>query len=533
MKTVHEYTYEILRNNNITTIFGNPGSNELPFLKNFPEDFKYILALHEGAAVSMADGYAQASGQVGFVNLHSAAGTGNAMGAFSNAWNSHTPLVITSGQQTRQMMGVEALLTNFDAILLPKPLVKWSHEPASAAEVPHAMSRAIALASAEAAGPVYLSIPYNDWDVEVDDENQHLLPKQVVTAQCLSKQALSDIHKHIHNAKNIAVILGPDIDRQDAFDEAVKFVEKLNVPVWGAPSPPRCPFPNQHANFRGFLPASIAGISNILTEFDLVLVFGAPVFRYHQYEPGKYLAANTKLIALSCDIQEAARAPMGLIYVCDLKNSLKRLTQNIVAKTKKLQPRATLTSAPPSKDGYIAPERLFDLINNTAPKNSIYTNESTSTNSILWERIHFNKQGRYYFAAAGGLGYAMPAAVGIQIAKPNAQVIAIIGDGSANYSITALWTAAQYKLPIIFIILRNGNYGALRWFADVLDAHNVPGLDIPNIDFTQLAAGYGVSACCVNNDEAFIQCFKQALAAKKPTLIEVQTVVEIPSQDLD
>ena len=270
-----------------------------------------------------------------------------------------------------------------------------------------------------------------------------------------------------------------------------------------------------------------------MTEFDLVLVFGAPVFRYHQYEPGKYLAANTKLIALSCDIQEAARAPMGLIYVCDLKNSLKRLTQNIVAKTKKLQPRATLTSAPPSKDGYIAPERLFDLINNTAPKNSIYTNESTSTNSILWERIHFNKQGRYYFAAAGGLGYAMPAAVGIQIAKPNAQVIAIIGDGSANYSITALWTAAQYKLPIIFIILRNGNYGALRWFADVLDAHNVPGLDIPNIDFTQLAAGYGVSACCVNNDEAFIQCFKQALAAKKPTLIEVQTVAEIPSQDLD
>lgn len=524
MKTVHEYTYEILRQNNINIIFGNPGSNELPFLKNFPADFKYILALHEGAAVAMADGYAQALGRVAFVNLHSAAGTGNAMGALSNAWNSHSPLLITSGQQTRQMMGVEALLTNFDATLLPRPLVKWSHEPASAAEVPHAISRAIAIANAEASGPVYLSIPYNDWDVEVDDENQHLLKKQVKTAQCLSKQAISDVHEYMNKAKNIAVIFGPDIDRQNAFDDAVKFAEKLNAPVWGAPSPPRCPFPNQHPQFQGFLPASIAGIAAILAAFDLVLVFGAPIFRYHQYEPGEYLAPNTTLIAFSCDIQEAARAPMGLIYVCDLKNSLKRLTQNLLPKRKKCQPRPSLLAAAPSTGEYIAPERLFDLINTFAPKNSIYTNESTSTNHILWERVHLNKQGRYYFAAAGGLGYAMPAAIGIQLAKPKSQVISIIGDGSANYSITALWTAAQYKLPIIFIILRNGNYAALRWFSEVLGVQNVPGIDIPNIDFTQLAQGYGVNAYRVNNDEAFVQSFKLALDAQAPTLIEVQTV---------
>ena len=203
MKTVHQYTYEILRKNNIKMIFGNPGSNELPFLKNFPADFQYILGLHEGAVVGIADGYAQATGQTAFVNLHSAAGTGNAMGALSNAWNSHTPLVITAGQQTRTMMGVEALLTNIEAAQLPKPLVKWSHEPAIANEVPHAISRAIHIAGAEAAGPVYVSIPYNDWDIEVDGENEHLLKKNVTSSQCLSEQDLLFISHKINSAQKV------------------------------------------------------------------------------------------------------------------------------------------------------------------------------------------------------------------------------------------------------------------------------------------------------------------------------------------
>ena len=155
MASVHTTTYELLRRQGIDTVFGNPGSNELPFLKDFPQDFRYILALQEAVVVGIADGYAQASRKPAFINLHSAAGTGNAMGALSNAWNSHSPLIITAGQQTRAMIGVEALLTNVDATNLPRPLVKWSYEPASAAEVPHAMSRAIHMASMAPRGPVY------------------------------------------------------------------------------------------------------------------------------------------------------------------------------------------------------------------------------------------------------------------------------------------------------------------------------------------------------------------------------------------
>ncbi|MDC5293925.1 MULTISPECIES: benzoylformate decarboxylase [Acinetobacter] len=522
MKTVHQYTYEILRKNKITTVFGNPGSNELPFLKNFPTDFQYILGLHEGTVVGIADGYAQATGQPAFVNLHSAAGTGNAMGALSNAWNSHTPLVITSGQQTRTMMGVEALLTNIEATQLPKPLVKWSHEPASANEVPHAISRAINISKAEAAGPVYVSIPYNDWDVEIDEQNEHLLTKNVVSSQGLSNNDLNLVANKINSAKHVAVVFGTDVDRQYANESAVKFVESLRAPVWIAPSSPRCPFPTTHAYFQGILPASIGGISTIFENYDLVLVFGAPVFRYHQYEPGKYIGENTELLAFTCDIQEAARAPIGTNFICDLEDCLSKLVDLVKPKNITVPPRKTVEPAS-STEGYIKPERLFDLINSLAPDNTIFTNESTSTTNILWERLSLTEQGSYFFAAAGGLGFGMPAAVGIQLAHSERRVVAIIGDGSANYSITALWTAAQYKIPVIFIILKNGTYGALRWFASVLKADNVPGMDVPDIDFTQIAKGYGVEAFNVNQDDDFISKFNQALSSDKPTLIEVLT----------
>ncbi|MFD2013920.1 thiamine pyrophosphate-dependent enzyme [Acinetobacter vivianii] len=144
--------------------------------------------------------------------------------------------------------------------------------------------------------------------------------------------------------------------------------------------------------------------------------------------------------------------------------------------------------------------------------------------NILWERLNIKGQGSYFFAAAGGLGFGMPAAVGIQLAHTQRRVVAIIGDGSANYSITALWTAAQYKIPVIFIVLKNGTYGALRWFADVLRAENVPGMDVPDIDFTQIAQGYGVEAHRISNDAEFISRFKQALASDQPTLLEIVTV---------
>jgi benzoylformate decarboxylase len=526
MTSVHDVTYELLRRQGITTVFGNPGSNELPFLKDFPPDFHYFLGLHEGVAVGMADGYAQATGKPALVNLHSAAGTGNGMGALANAWNSHTPLVVTAGQQTRAMVGVEALLTNLDSTQLPRPLVKWSYEPSIAQDVPLAMSRALHTAALPPSGPVYLSVPYDDWAAEADPQTSALLDRQVHAVGSFDDPSLSRVLDRLNAAKNPVLVLGPEVDACRANAHAVRLAEKLRAPVWVAPSAPRCPFSNMHPYFRGLLPASIKKISAALSGHDLVLVVGAPVFRYHQYEPGAYLPEGTELIAVTSDPQEAARAPVGDAIVGNIHATLQALAENVRQSDR---PSPTPQARPGPAEigpGPLLPEAVFDVIAATAPRDAIYLNESTSTTDFLWRRLPMQEQGSYYFPAAGGLGWAMPAALGVQLAEPSRRVIAIIGDGSANYSITALWTAARYQIPVVFLIMKNGTYGALRWFAEVLKVEGAPGLDVPGIDFLSLAKGYGVEGVRAATVNTLKHALAAALGSRAPTLIEVPTRAE-------
>jgi benzoylformate decarboxylase len=528
MTTIRDLTYDLLRRHGVNTIFGNPGSNELAFLQDFPSDFRYILALHEGAAIGIADGYAQATGRPALVNLHSAAGTGNAMGGFANAWNAHSPLVVTAGQQTRAMIGVEPLLTNIDATTLPKPLVKWSYEPARAEDAPLAMSRALHLSALPAPGPVYLSIPYDDWSKPAEAESLRLLERTVIAAGALGAAATAALAARLDRSAKPVIVLGPDVDAARANEHAVRLAERLKAPVWVAPSAPRCPFPTTHPSFRGLLPAGMASVSRLLEGHDLVLVAGAPVFRYHQYEPGPLLPPGAELIQITCDPDEAARAPMGDAVVGDVALILAALADAVGEAARAAPPPR---EAPPRAAPGAAPltaERVLDLMDELAPRDAIYVNESTSTIEAMWERMRWERPGSYYFGAAGGLGFAMPAAVGVQLAEPDRQVIAVVGDGSANYSVTALWTAAQHDVPVVFVIMRNGVYGALRWFAGVLEAERVPGLDVPGIDFVAIAAGYGLEAARVETDDAFAAAFARALKAGRPSLIEAATAWRAP-----
>lgn len=515
-------TYDILRKNGITKIFGNPGSNELPFLKKFPEDFEYILALQEAVVVGIADGYAQATGQPVLVNLHSAAGTGNAMGALANAWNSHSPIVVTAGQQNRAMLAFEPYLMNLDATMLPRPLVKWSHEPASAAEVPYSINRAIHLSLSDTKGPVYLSIPYDDWNQPADPQSYHLTQRKVISDRGLNKNAIDDIQAQIAQSKYPILVFGADVDADQANAEAILLAEKLKCPVWVAPSLPRCPFPNTHPQFKGILPAGMKSIASRLEGHDLIVVIGAPVFRYHQYEPGLYLPQNSHLIAITCDAQEAARAPVGDAYLADIKTALQQLLEVIEEKSG-AAPQFDKNLTPVEITSPLKPETVFDVIRQNSPQHSIYVNESTSTTSVMWSRLKFETQGSYYYAAAGGLGFAMPAGIGIQMACPDRQVFVIVGDGSSNYSIQALWTAARYHVPVIYIVMKNGTYGALRWFASVLGVGEIPAFDVPNISFSKIAEGYGVQAFEADTPEDLKEAIQTARQSGKPSLIEVTT----------
>jgi len=521
-------THRLLQRHGITTIFGNPGSNELPFLKDLPRDIRYYLGLHEGVVVGMADGYAQASGHTPLVNLHAAAGTGNAMGALTNAGYSRTPLVLTAGQQVRAVVGMEAMLANVDAARLTEPLVGWSAEPLCAADVPRTITQAILHAQTHRT-PVYVSVPYDDWDAEVEDPAL-LDTRTVRVAGQLSGSDAGWLVDAVARASAPVLVLGGDVDRAGQFTAAVALAERLDAPVWAAPSLWRLPFPNRHRLFRGGLPAGIASISRAFAGQDLVLVIGAPVFRYHQQEPGDMLPPETRLIQVTDDLGAATRAPMGEALVADLAAVINTLLHGIPDDSARAAADRYRAEPLPPPDAGAAPHppaAVFATLRDALPPDTAYVVESTATNAAWWDQMDLRYPGSYYFPAAGGLGFGMPATVGVGLASPQRRVVGVIGDGSANYGITALWSAAQYHVPVTFVILRNGTYGALRWFAGLLDVPDAPGLDIPDIDFVSIARGYGVEAAHVS-DLGELHAALTDPAPDRPRLIEIDTALSAP-----
>jgi len=304
MSTVREATYELLRAHEMTTMFGNPGSTELPMLAGFPDDFRYVLGLQEAAAVGMADGYAQASGTVGHVNLHTAPGVGNAMGAIFNAQANHTPLLVTAGQQVRAQMTMQANLTNRDAARVPHPLVKWSYEPPRAADVPAAIGRAIHTASLPPKGPAFVSIPMDDWTQEAAaDGSERAVARRVSGRGSPAPELIAALADRLGRASNPVLVAGPDIDASGGWESAVALVERQRLPVWAIPATGggRLGFPENHPNFQGLLPPAIAPLSEALAAHDLILVAGASAFAYYPYVAGDLLPAGAELVLITSD----------------------------------------------------------------------------------------------------------------------------------------------------------------------------------------------------------------------------------------
>src|ERR1700739_2892636 len=287
MSTVHEATYDVLRSLGMTTIFGNPGSNELPFLDRLPSGFRYILALHEGAGLAIADGYSQATGRPVLVNLHAAAGLGMAMGSLVNAQILGTPLLIMSGQQSRAMLTLEAQLSIRDATVLPRPLVKWSFEAPDPGSVPAVIARAAYMSMAAPSGPVFVSVPMDDWHHDANSDHTALLTARNVSARPEPPlDPLKTLADRLNSARNPVFIMGNELDTDEGWKAGVDLADKCGAGVYLAIEPARRVFPTQHPNFLGTLGAPIETVRKQLTGHDLVIVFGAPVFRYHAWSPG-------------------------------------------------------------------------------------------------------------------------------------------------------------------------------------------------------------------------------------------------------
>ncbi len=332
MPSVREATFELFRAHGMTTMFGNPGSTELPMLTSFPDDFTYILGLQELAVVGMADGFAQATGRPTHVNLHTAPGVGNAVGGIFNAQSNKAPLVITAGQQVRAHVTMEANLTNRDATVVPQPYVKWSHEPSRAQDVPAAIARAIYHAMLPPRGPAFVSIPMDDWGVDADEDRSLNAARRVVNVRPgPDPAALDELAARLQSAGNPVMVAGPDIDASGGWVDAVALAERQRLPVWATPATGggRIGFPENHPQFAGVLPPAIGAISEVLKEHDLVLVVGSSVFPYYPYIPGPLLGESTSLVQISSDPAEVARAPMGDAILGDVSLALKGLVERV------------------------------------------------------------------------------------------------------------------------------------------------------------------------------------------------------------
>jgi benzoylformate decarboxylase len=524
MATVREATFDLFRAHGMTTIFGNPGSTELPMLADFPEDFNYVLGLQELVVVGMADGYAQATGRPTHVNLHTAPGVGNAVGGIFNAQANKSPLVITAGQQVRHYITLEANLTNRDATVGPQPYVKWSHEPPRAQDVPGALGRAIHLASLPPRGPVFVSIPMDDWNAEADEDRARSAISRTVSGRATPSEAtLEALARRLEQAERPALVAGPDIDASGGWEAAVALAEKQRLPVWASPATggSRLGFPERHPNFLGTLPPAIGPVSEMLGPYDLVLVAGSSVFPYYPNIPGPLLADGTELVAITSDPSEASRAPMGDAILGDVGLALARLV-DLVGTTDRAAPEPRPDPPEPQKADPLSGSEAMAALAEVWPQDGIAVVETPSTTLALRNRLRLSTPGSYYFCASGGLGFGISAAVGVQLAQPDRPVVCVLGEGSAQYGITALWSAVAYKVPVTFLVLRNDEYMILKWFSMLEQVTGAPGLDLPGLDVAAVARAYGMQASEVNGREELTEALREAIPVQDgPRLVQV------------
>lgn len=517
--TVREVVLDLLRGFGIDTIFGNPGSTELPLFLDFPKDFRYVLGLQEAVVVGMADGYAQATHNAAFVNLHSAAGVGHAMGNIFTAHKNRTPMLITAGQQARSILPFDPFLFSGQATELPKPYVKWSVEPARAEDVPLAIARAYYIAMQQPRGPVLVSIPADDWDKPCEP----LQARSVSTETRPEPRVLGAIGDALDAAERPVFVVGAAVDRDGAWDDVLALAERHNAAVWIAPMSGRCGFPQDHRLFAGVLPAMREKIVALLGGHDLVFALGAAAFTYHVEGHGPHVPPGAQLVQLIEDPGTAAWTPEGTSAVGGVRLGVQDLLARPAPRKRPAPPlRAVRPRAEPS--ALMGVPYVMQTLAEVRDAHSIVVEEAPSSRAAMHAHLPILHSETFYTMCSGGLGYAMPAAVGVALARPESKVIGLLGDGSAMYSIQALWSAAQLQLPITFIILKNRRYAALQEFAPTFGfgpEDKLEGTELPDLDFLALARGQGCDAVHVDDAAQLHQVLRDALAHPRPILVEI------------
>jgi benzoylformate decarboxylase len=514
--TVREAVFGLLRRTGTRTVFGNPGSTELRMFEDWPEDFTYVLALQESVAVAAAAGHAMGTGRAAVVSLHSAGGVGHSLGAVFNAYRDRVPLVIVAGQQSRAMLPTRPFLSADEPALFPRPYVKWSRQPDRAEDVPAAFAEAYHVAMTPPRGPVFISVPEDDWPHPAEPVE----PREVRTGFVGEPEAIRELAEALNAAHRPALIIGPGVDDDDATPAVVGLAERTGAPVWMSPLSGRSGFPEDHRLFRGFLPPVRDQLARHLDGHDVIVAIGAPIFTYHVHTTGRYLPEGARLFHLDCDPAQTAWAPVGTSVLTTIRTGVTALLE-LVDKADREIPDVRVRPATPPVTDPIGPALVFATLRDLLPENAVIVEEMPSHREMLHARLPITRPGGFLTTGSGALGWGLPVAVGRALASTGERVVCLVGDGSSMYSIQALWTAARYGAPVTFVVLNNGGYEAVKELGRRIGIVSVPGTEIGGIDFVTVAAGLGCPGRRVERAAELAEALSDALGREGPFVVEV------------
>jgi benzoylformate decarboxylase len=534
----------LLKDEGVTRLFGNPGTTELPIMHAMTEqsDISYVLGLQEAIVVAMADGYARASGKIAAVNVHVAPGLGNAMGALYTANFSGSPLIITAGQQ-EQGHGLSEPLLYAPLVPIAAPLVKWAVEVTRIEDLPMIMRRAAKIALTPPTGPVFISLPGDILNMEATIDLGE--STRVDAAARPSDASLENLAARLYQARRPVLIAGHEIVASDAFGEAAQLAEMLGAPVYQQTVNDGAHFPSEHPAFMGSLNRNQEYVRDVLSPYDLLICLGADLLRMSVYSEVDPLPAGMAVIqigqrdwemgknysvelALRGDVKETIVALLPILAAHggrNLKDRGKACLAAVAARNWTVQREELRANFSPMADATpIEPDWLMMRLVDLLPAGAIVVDEGIISTRSLLNFLAVRDRYGYFGNASGGIGWGIAAALGVQIAHPDRRVVAVLGDGSAMYSIQALWTAAHLKLPITFVIANNGGYRIIK--ERLLAFHGNDqfiAMDFkdPAIEFADLARSLGMQAERIETGAAFETAFQAANGRDGPTLLEV------------
>jgi benzoylformate decarboxylase len=534
----------LLKDEGITHLFGNPGTTELPImhaLKDHP-DITYVMAMQESLVVAIADGYSRASGRLVACNVHVAPGLGNAMGSLYNAKFTGTPMILTAGQQEQGHGLMEPVLYG-PLVQMAEPLVKWAVEVTRLEDLPRIVRRAAKIATTPPTGPVFISLPGDILNSEAGIDLGR--STRVDTRVRPSDEALQALTQRILRAQRPVIIAGDEIVKSDALAEAAALAATLGAPAYQCSTPYGAHFLSESPCFMGALSRLQKQVREVLSPYDLMIVLGADPLRmsvHSEVDPMPDglsmvqiglvdwdLAKNYGAeIALKADVKETLRALVPALRAAGaaaLESRAKQGVAELASKNWTSKRKALIDQISKAKDkSPIDPDWLALQVVEAMPDNAILVDEGlTSSRPVLGVRPHRDRYG-YHALASGGIGWGLPASVGVSLANPQRPVVCFSGDGSAMYSIQALWTAAHHKLPLNVVIVNNGGYRIIkqRLLAFHGDDHYV-GMDFvdPPVDFTGLAKSFGLEAIRISDSSELKPKLSEAFARPGAKLIEV------------